>query len=474
MRNLLFTTAIFLFAVTATGCKKYLDINTSPNQPTQATINGLLTRATLNTALNVYRVSTNVTSYYVQYLASSNTASPLDTYDDVDISTTWTNLYDNMTDIYDLEKLAAEKGATQYQGVAKILMAMNLQFIHGLWGDAPYNTAFSAATLTPSYDNAQSVFQTCIKLLDDGISMLGQTGSTITIPTSATNNPDLVHKGVTAAWVRTAHALKARLLNQLSKTSQYNTANIFAELSAAYTSTAHDAFITTFDVRNPWNQVALNNRNLLLDGWLSEQFIDAMNGKTYGIFDPRLPLMTDTTKYGDYRGTPNGKGRSGSGVSFEETYINLTGYYSSTNSPLFIITYEELKFIEAEAAFRSNDKLRAYDAYLEGITANMNKMGVSAASRDAYVNHASVSVGSANITLDLIFKEKYKALFLNPETWNDARRYNYQYKDFELPLNRVVNNYIRRMVYPSIEISRNGANVPPNVTDVTQKLWWDQ
>ncbi len=220
--------------------------------------------------------------------------------------------------------------------------------------------------------------------------------------------------------------------------------------------------------------MALNNRNLLLDGWLSEQFIDAMNGKTYGIFDPRLPLMTDTTKYGDYRGTPNGKGRSGSGVSFEETYINLTGYYSGTNSPLFIITYEELKFIEAEAAFRSSDKVRAYDAYLEGIKANMNKMGVSTAGRDAYVNHASVSVGSAGITLDLIFKEKYKALFLNPESWNDARRYNYQYKDFELPLNSVVNNYIRRMVYPSIEISRNGANVPPNVTDVTQKLWWDQ
>jgi hypothetical protein len=264
------------------------------------------------------------------------------------------------------------------------------------------------------------------------------------------------------------------LLNQLSKTSQYSAAAIFTELGAAYTSTAQDAFISTFDVLNPWNQVALNNRNLLLDGWLSEQFIDAMNGKTYGIFDPRLPFMTDTTKYGDYRGTPNGKGRSGGGVSFEETYVNLTGYYSSTNSPLFIITYEELKFIEAEAAFRSNDKPKAYDAYLEGIKANMNKMGVSAANRDAYVNHATVSVGAANITLDLIFKEKYKVMFLNPETWNDARRYNYQYKDFSLPLNSVVNSFIRRMVYPSVETSRNGANVPPGITEVTLKLWWDQ
>jgi hypothetical protein len=184
--------------------------------------------------------------------------------------------------------------------------------------------------------------------------------------------------------------------------------------------------------------------------------------------------MTDTTKYGDYRGTPNGKGRTGSGVNYEETYINLTGYYSSTNSPLFIITYEELKFIEAEAALRANDKARAYAAYIEGIMANMNKMGVSTASRDAYVNHASVSVGQANITPDLIFKEKYKALFLNPETWNDARRYNYQYKDFTLPLNAVAGNFIRRMVYPNVETSRNGANVPGGVTDVTQKLWWDQ
>lgn len=476
MRSLIYYTCFVLSVVSTSSCKKYLDVNTNPNQPNKATINGLLTRTTENTALNVYRVSTNITSYYVQYLASSNAASPLDTYDDVDASSTWTSLYDNMTDIYDLEKLAIERGSNQYQGVAKVLMAINLQYVHSLWGDAPYSTAFDLSTLTPGYDNAQSIFQTCVKLLDEGIALLTQSPSPYPIPgeSGSTKSPDLVHKGNIPAWLRTAHAVKARLLNQLSKTSQYNTSAIFAELAAAYTATVQDAFVTTWDVRNPWNQVALNNRNLLLDGWLSEQFIDAMNGKTFGIFDPRLPLMTDTTKYGDYRGTPNGKGRTGSGVSFDETYINLTGFYSSSGSPLFLITYEEMKFIEAEAAFRANDKPRAYAAYLEGIKANMNKMGVAAVNRDAYVNHASVSAGEANLTLDLIFKEKYKALFLNPETWNDARRYNYQYKDFTLPLNAVASNFIRRMVYPSVETSRNGANVPPGITDVTKRLWWDQ
>ncbi len=473
MRLIIRYSCLLLVLGTITSCKKYLDVNTNPNQPTQPTINGLLTRVTQNTALNVYRVSTGATSYYVQYLASPNAASPTDTYDDIDVSSTWTSLYDNMTDIYDLQQLAQSKCATQYQGVANILMAMDLSLVHMLWGSAPYSKAFTAASLSPEYDDAQTIYQTCLTLLDEGIALLGQAGSTITIPTSGTNNPDLIHKGKTSAWIKTAYALKARLLNLVSQTGQYNSANILAALNSAYTSAADDAFITGFDVRNPWNQVAVNNQNLLLDGWLSDQFISAMNGTTYGIPDPRLPFITDTTKFGDYRGTINGKGRTGSGVNFEETYVNLTGYYSKSNAPLYIITFEELKFIEAEAKFRANDKPGAYAAYLAAIAANMNKIGVSAANRDAYINHASVSVGDANLTLDLIMKEKYKAMYLSPETWNDARRYDYQYKDFGLPLNAVTTEFVRRVVYPSVETSRNGANVP-EVTGVTEKLWWDQ
>lgn len=460
---------LFLGVVgTFTSCKKYLDVNTNPNAATKPPINGLLTRVTQSTALNTFRVS-NITSYYVQYLASPNPASPTDVYEPIDASNTWTFLYDNMTDIYDLEKLAVEAGATQYQGVAKILMAINLQYVHDLWGDAPYTDAFAGVNLTPSYDGAQSLYQKIMELLDNGIALVQQPGSKITIPSAA----DLIHRGNVAAWVRTGNALKARMLNRLSKTPQYNAANVLAAVGAAYTAIGQDAAITTFAVRNPWNQVALSNEGLILDGWLSEYFVDAMDGTTFGIFDPRLRRMTDTTRFGDYRGTRNGKGRVGSGTTKDESYVNTTGFYSSTNSPLFIIMYEEVKFIEAEAALRSNDRPRAYAAYLEGIRANMNRLGISAADRDAYVNHASVSVGEANLTLGLIFKEKYKALYLNPETWNDARRFNYQYQNFQLPLNAVVATYIRRLVYPSVETSRNGANTP-KITDVTSRFWWDQ
>jgi len=474
MKTIYKSLMVLIVTVGFTSCKKYLDVNVNPNSPTTPPINGLLTRVTQTTPLNVFRVA-NVTSYYVQYLASPNPSSPTDVYEPIDASTTWTNLYDNMTDIYDLQKLAAEQGATQYQGVAKVLLAMDLHLVHSLWGAAPYSQAFTGQNLAPAYDDATAIFQRCITLLDEGIAHLQATGSTRVIPvaTGSAVRVDLIHNGSSAAWIRTANALKARLLMQLSKTSQYNSAAVFSALSGAYTSTAHDAFITAFAVRNPWNQVAVNNSLLVLDGWLSEHYVKAMDGSLYGAVDPRLALTASLTRFNDYRGTRNGKGRVGSGTNKDESYISLTGYYSSTTSPLFIITYEELKFIEAEAAFRANDKPRAYAAYLEGMTANMNKMGVAAVARDAYVTNASVSVGANNLTLELILREKYKAMFLMPVTWDDARRYNYGYTGFQLPLNVVTSTFVRRLVYPSVEISRNAANVP-TVANVTQRLWWDQ
>jgi hypothetical protein len=463
---------ILLLAGSITSCEKFLDVNTNPNSPTTAPINGLLLRTTHQTGLNVFRVG-DLTSNYVQYLASPNPNSPSDTYDQVDASSTWEFLYDNMTDIYDLEKMGAERGATQYQGVAKVLMAMNLQLVHNIWGAGPYSTAFSTETVTPKYDDATAIYQKCLSLLDEGVVLLQQPGSKITIPTAAATSPDLIHQGSTAKWIKTARALKARLLNQLSKTNQYNPTAIFSELAASYTSTDESAFITTFDVRNPWNNVAVLNAGQILQGWLSEYFVNSMNGTLFGISDPRLPLIATLTKFGDYRGTRNGKGRVGTGIAQEESYLSTTGYYSSVKSPLFIITYEEVKFIEAEVAFRTNDRPRAYAAYLEGIRANMTKMGVASAARDAYINHSSVSVGAAGLTLEQIMREKYKALFLMPVTWDDARRINYGYQGFQMPLNAVQSTFIRRYVYPNIERSRNGANVP-TVTSVIDRLWWDQ
>ena len=103
----------------------------------------------------------------------------------------------------------------------------------------------------------------------------------------------------------------------------------------------------------------------------------------------------------------------------------------------------------------------------------MDKIGVAPAEKNAYLANPVVAPGVAGFTMDHIFKEKYIAMFLQPEAWTDARRYDYQYEDFTLPANALLSTFIRRVDYPSTEQDRNGANVP-SVSGLDQKLWWDQ
>ena len=52
-------------------------------------------------------------------------------------------------------------------------------------------------------------------------------------------------------------------------------------------------------------------------------------------------------------------------------------------------------------------------AYLEGIKANMQKLNLADSSITHYTTLPAVAVGSANLTLALIMKEKYIGCFLN-------------------------------------------------------------
>src|SRR5688572_1357818 len=126
MKIIIKYTSVLLVLGSFASCKKYLDVNTNPNQATKPPINGLLISTSQNTALNGFRVA-DIRSYYLPYLANTSLAGAIDIYEPIDASGTWTSLYANMTDIYDLQKLGEEQGATKYQGVAKIMMAMNLQ-----------------------------------------------------------------------------------------------------------------------------------------------------------------------------------------------------------------------------------------------------------------------------------------------------------------------------------------------------------
>lgn len=461
---------VFLILLSAFSCNDYLDINDNPNGATKPPIKGLLANVTYNSAINVYRTA-YTTNYYVQYFASPNAGSTTDIQDRISTNSIWNNIYDISSDIYDMEKFAEENGSVEYIGVAKTLMALNIGMAVDVYGDLPYTEAFSFETIVPAYDDDETVYTQVLNLLDEALVAFDQTNQ----GEALTSANDFIHQGDIEAWKKTANALKARYMNHLSGTSGYNKSGILDALSKAYTSNADDAQLTTFQQRNPWAQVAINNAGLNLDGWLSEQVVDAMNGTTFGVFDPRLPRITNPLPDGTYVGTTNGVGRIGDGTIPFEVYLSTDGYYSSPESPLFIITYPELKFIEAEVQLRDNKPTEAYAAYLEGIRAHMEKLGVATGDMNSYLSNPVVAVGASNLTLETIFKEKYIALFLSPETWVDARRNDYDYKDFTLPVNHnneLGGQFIRRFDYPDSEYERNSGNVPD--VDLLTRIWWDQ
>jgi hypothetical protein len=456
------------------ACDNYLDINKNPNNPTAVPMELLMANATYRTGDNIQSAG-DITSYYVQYLASPNVSGSKDIQDSQPYDDTWENIYRMLSDISDLEVLAQEKGASEYLGAAKIMKAINLGLALDLWGDVPYSQAFFAQVLKPAYDDDEQLYTELFTLLDDGIAELSKPDPTVEL-----GDDDFIYNGNIDGWIKMAYSLEARYLLHMSNTSKYDPAAILSAVAQGISSNADNGDITYsdegYDVYNPWAKVAIDQESSILDGWISEQLADAMNGTTFGVVDPRMPLMFGATDGGEFIGVPNGEGR-GTGVDIkgDRSTLMRDTYYAGNASPILIITLAETKFIQAEAALANNDQATAYQAYLDGIAAHMEMVGVSGPDAAAYIADPAVSVGQANITLPLIMKEKYVALFLHPEAWNDARRFNYQYVDMTLPanLNPALNGqFLRRLVYPDSEVSRNLANVP-SVT-IADRVWWDQ
>ena len=162
---------LFLAAVSLASCKKgYLDANeTNPNQTQNPPLNGLLTAVTYQTGVNVYRAG-NVTSYYMQYLASPNTSGGSDIYDDVDRSSLWFviddlnvvgdeggGVFNTLRDGRVMLYKAAGSNAFEHVGVAKVTEAMNISMLIDLFGDIPYTQAIDSSNFAPQYDKAEDV-----------------------------------------------------------------------------------------------------------------------------------------------------------------------------------------------------------------------------------------------------------------------------------------------------------------------------
>ncbi|MDX2245139.1 MAG: SusD/RagB family nutrient-binding outer membrane lipoprotein [Bacteroidia bacterium] len=371
-----------------------------------------------------------------------------------DINNAWNAAYANM--LMDLKVIidkSAENGNAHYSGVAKIMTALALGTITTAWGNAPYSDALKGAeNTTPVYDDSETQIYPAIQtLLDQGIAELS--GSSVLSP----GNDDLIYKGSAAKWIAAAYALKARYANHFSvknATGSANQALSFIE-AGAIASNANDMAIPygTADPReaNPWYQFNTQRGDLILGEFFVNKLVDTD--------DPRLPFYAKTDAAGGYSGSP----------VFPPTIdaSPLGAFYGSISSKLPLVTFAEVKFIEAEANFRLGNSAEALAAYTEAITASVTK--VTGAAPDSAFLAEVVPANAADLTLEMIMDQKYVAMFTQFESWTDYRRTGFP----ALTPYPGQTSIPGRYPYAQRERDLNTANVPDAATSgLMDKLWF--
>jgi hypothetical protein len=200
--------------------------------------------------------------------------------------------------------------------------------------------------------------------------------------------------------------------------------------------------------------------------------VGLMDGTAFGATDPRMTRMLAPSPDSGYRGLDPNTARSITDFTATTAPENPYGYVGNSapsGGPgiyLFAdkvrmpaMTYAQLQFVKAEAAFYAGDKALALQAYKNGISAHIDFVNernrednqkvtqISAAEKAAFLADTRVVPTDPNaLTISMIMSQKFIAEFAwaFDEQWMDMRRYHYTDNDpatgqhvfigFELPL----------------------------------------
>lgn len=297
----------------------------------------------------------------------------------------WNNIYENILNELAIAQTSAEAdGYNHYLGVLEVMEAFTLMTATDVWDDMPYTDALKGAeSINPTFDTQASIYTALNAKLDNAIKLFGGAPGGL-LPSSE----DLFFGGDIALWNKAAHAIKAR---GLMKTGDYSGAMSEAMQGM---SSASENLAYQYPDASAAGQWYRFNRDRTGD----LEFHPTMRALMTDLKDTdRLAVMDQV---------------------FDPDHTYLIADFLQE-----LISYREVQFIIAEADFRNGGGTQAgYDAYLAGIKASFERLGLGQAEYDAYVADAAVAPGVGNLTLETIMTQKYIAMFLQPEVYSDWRR----------------------------------------------------
>ena len=441
-------------ALTA-GCQDYLDVNTNPNGPQTVSAN-LYLPPMLHWMATAPQYEGRFIGRYTQQWTL--VGASLGTWDRMGYDAgsdngaqQWRDVYWSMgQNLIDMTTLAEAQERWDLLGVAKVLKAWGWQVLTDAHGEIIIKQAVDPSRTTFDYDSQEFAYAEVQRLLNEAIVLLARADGAVDQAYLARG--DRMYGGDRTKWLKLANGLLALNLNHYSNKASYKPADVIAAVNRSFTSNADDALQTYPGTQNDdvnfWGRTRGN-----LNGYRQTQFVvNLMNGTVFaGAPDPRMTRMLSPSPDGQYRGVDINVVGFGALTTTQQPN-NLNGYAGTgglqlpgryvfdDKAKIPVMTYAQLQFIKAEAAYRMGDLGTALAAYTNAVSSHIDFVNarnadngqtptqISAAEKAAFLaNPAIIPTSPGGLTLTHIMSQKYIAQWGwgHNELWMDMRRYHY-------------------------------------------------
>ncbi|MDR6786074.1 hypothetical protein ABIE26_004456 [Pedobacter africanus] len=496
MKKFIYTFSVLTLLLTLSSCKKYLDINQSPNTATAVDPKLLFSYASvayinLKSSGDLY-IPIGLASQALGGGGNNPTgwsggdpSADTYTFSANFLNNTWVSLYvragANLKQAIKLSE-AASPVNNNAAAQCKVLLAMVIYDITTTFGDVPFTEAWNPDIIYPKFDDQKTVLEGQMALLDEALAQFDEASP---LKIGAGDGYDLIYGGNIGKWKRLAKSLKLRTLLTMVDKDPSKAAAIGSIITAgtsslvnAVTDNAQIAYQDIANKRNPKYAIGLQYNNGNNFFFATKPVTDIMDPTpTLAISDPRLPKFFDKpagqTKYIGV--VPGADG-------IDATNPRIAKTLHSATAPEVMYTYQEQLFNEAEVYARGLgvpvDLAKATTLYRKGVEESCKYFGADPTVSLNFSNQFPVGAfASAAIAIKSIHEQQWVDKMdrgLDGFTqWRRSGADGSEVPVLTLPIGAPAGPIFRRYEYPIVnEISRN-PNAPKTTIKYNEKMWFD-
>ena len=386
---------VILLTLFIGACDFITPVESNPNSVGVATVDQLFTGIQVNSYFLAEGQISRLAAIWTQQMAGTDRQFiSLDgyTFTEEELNDEFSTIYTGggLIDLRVAIAQAEDAGRRVYAGILKIHEAYMIGTGASVFGDIPYSEAVTEGNDAPVLDGQAAVYAAIQILLDDAIADLASGAG------AGPGGVDLNFGGNPASWTAVAYTLKARFhlhWGEATGATAYSAAALAAQngIQAASGSwkTIHSSDATE---NNLWYQFQRDRSGYISAG------------------DYLVPLMSGDPRILDYFTDPGG------GPVARASELSATGF----GAPAFnfsIVSCSENAFIMAEAHYAAGNTGPAIAAAQAGLVCEQDEWGVDLSARSATIGGLTGAP-----LLAAIMDQKYIAMFLNAEVYNDYKR----------------------------------------------------